>query len=251
MKFRTRRLLQKSALAAAIAAISAPASASFFAIAEQSASGLGTAFAGGAAIADDATTVWYNPAGMTRLDRPQLIVGASYLDINIKTNSVTASSVNLGAVPSFPISGGAGKNPGENAVVPVLYYVHPLTKDFSIGGGINAPFGLTTEYDSTWAGRYHAVKSDIKAINYNLGAGYKFTDVLSGGAGISYQHLKAELTQAIDFATLCNIGGQAATCGAAAGFNPGTNPNDGFAKVTADSNGWGYNLGLLDRKSVV
>ncbi len=244
MKPSASRLLQRSALAAAIAAISAPASASFFAIAEQSASGLGTAFAGGAAIAEDASTVWYNPAGMTRFDRPQLIIVGSYLDINIKTTAASASTVNLGA-GSTPISGGAGKDPGQPAFVPAFYYTHPLTKDFSIGGGINAPFGLVTEYDSTWAGRYHAVKSDIKTINYNLGAGYKFNDVWSGGAGVSYQHLKAELTQAIDFATLCNLAGQAATCGGAAGFNPGTNPNDGFAKVTADSNAWGYNLGLL------
>jgi len=249
MKSRTRHLLQKTALAAAIAGISAPASASFFAIAEQSASGLGTAFAGGAAITEDASTVWYNPAGMTRLDRPQLILGGSYLDINIKTNSVSASTVNLGAIPSLPISGGAGQNPGESAFVPNLYYVHPLSKDFSVGAGINAPFGLVTEYDSSWAGRYHAVKSDIKTINYNLGAGYRFDDVWSGGAGVSYQHLKAELTQAIDFATLCNLavgGGVAAAANCAfPNFSQPNNPNDGFAKVTADSNAWGYNLGLL------
>jgi len=108
-EIRTRRLLQKSALAAAIAGISAPASASFFALAEQNGSGMGTAFAGGSAIAEDASTVWYNPAGMTRLTRPQLVVAGSYIDLNIKTNVISASSVSAGALPSFPIGGGQGR----------------------------------------------------------------------------------------------------------------------------------------------
>ena len=234
MKSRTYRMLQRSALATAIAGISAPASASFFALAEQNGSGLGTAFAGGAAIAEDASTVWYNPAGMTRFDRPQLVVAASYIDLNVKTNVVSASTVQ-----GTPLTGGAGKDPGQSAVVPSLYYVHPLSKDFAVGGGINAPFGLTTEYDSTWAGRYHAVKSDIKTINFNLGGAYKINDVWSAGAGVNYQKLKAELSQAVDFATLCNLAGAGGVCGGAGATN------DGFAKVTADSNAWGYNLGLL------
>ena len=83
MKSRTCRLLQRSALAAAVAGISAPASAAFFALAEQNGSGMGTAFAGGAAIAEDASTVWYNPAGMTRLTRPQLVVAGSYIDLKM------------------------------------------------------------------------------------------------------------------------------------------------------------------------
>jgi long-chain fatty acid transport protein len=243
MNFRTCRLLQRSALAAAIAGISAPASASFFALAEQNASGIGTAYAGGAAIGEDASTVWFNPAGMTRLTRPQLVFAGSYIDLNIKTTVNSAS-----AITGSPISGGAGKNPGENAVIPALYYTHPITKDFSVGAGVDAPFGLATEYDSTWAGRYHAIRSDIKTINYNVAGAYKFNNVLSGGVGVSYQSLEAELTQAVDFATLCTVaagGAFSGACGAGATFNPNTNPNDGKAKVTADSNAWGYNLGLL------
>lgn len=243
MKSDTCRLLQRSALAVAIAGISAPASAAFFALAEQNASGIGTAYAGGAAIAEDASTVWYNPAGMTRLTRPQLVIAGSYIDPSFKASVNSASSV-LGS----PISGGAGKDPGESALVPSIYYTHPITKDFSVGAGINAPFGLTTEYDSTWAGRYYATKSEIKTINYNVAGAYKFNDVFSGGAGVSYQKFKAELSQAVDFATICTLAGQSGSCGytsPAGPFNPNTNPLDGNAKVTADSSAWGYNLGLL------
>jgi long-chain fatty acid transport protein len=231
MKSRTCRLLQRSALAAAIAGISAPASASFFAIAEQSASGIGTAFAGGAAIAEDASTVWSNPAGMTRLDRPQFVFAGHYIDPSF-TATVNSASTVLGV----PIGGGAGKDAGESAFVPNLYYVQPLTKDFSVGAGINVPFGLTTDYDSTWAGRYHATKSEIKSINYNVAGAYKFNDTLSGGVGVNYQSFKAELGQQIDFGTLCTL--TATACGGGAA-------NDGSAKVTADGNAWGYNLGVL------
>jgi len=234
--------LRQSALAVAIAGICAPASAAFFQIAENNASGIGNAFAGGAAIAEDASTVWYNPAGMTRLKGQQFVFAGHYINPSIKASVNSAS-----AVTGIPISGGGGEA-GEAAPVPNLYYTRPITSDFSIGAGINAPFGLATEYESTWAGRYHALRSDIKAINYNFAGAYKLSDVLSAGAGINYQTLKAELSQAVDFATLCTVGAGGAfsgACGLGAGFRPDTNPNDGNAKVTADSTAWGYNLGLL------
>jgi long-chain fatty acid transport protein len=247
MKSRTRRFLRHSALATAIAAISAPASAAFFAIAENSASGIGNANAGGAAIAEDASTVWYNPAGMTRFTRPQVVVAGHYIKPSFTATVNSASTINFG-LGNLPIGGGAGSDPGEAAVVPNIYYSQPITSSFSLGAGINAPFGLTTEYDSTWAGRYHAVRSEIKSVNVNLAGAYKFNQTLSGGVGVNYQTLDAELTQAIDFATLCTVVGGgvfSGACGLGAGFRADTNPNDGAAKVTADSTAWGYNLGLL------
>jgi long-chain fatty acid transport protein len=249
MRSRSSRLFSRSVLAAAIAGVGTPASAAFFQLAENSASGMGNAFAGGAAIAEDASTVWYNPAGITRLGGQQFVFAGHFIDPSFKASVNSASTVNLGPpIGSSPISGGGG-DAGESAIVPNIYYTRPITNDFSIGAGINAPFGLATEYDSTWAGRYHALRSEIKTVNVNFAGAYKLDNVLSVGAGINYQRLDAELTQAIDFSTLCNLGGQAATCGGfaggAPGFNPNTNPNDGSAKVTADSDAWGYNLGLL------
>jgi long-chain fatty acid transport protein len=240
MKSRTCRFLRQSALAAAIASISAPAPAAFFQLAENNASGIGNAFAGGAAIAEDASTVWYNPAGMTRFTGPQAVVAGHFINPSFTGNVISAS-----AVTGVPISGGAGSNPGEAAFVPNIYYTHPITSSFSLGAGINAPFGLATEYDNTWAGRYHAVRSEIKSVNVNVAGAYKLTNELSGGIGVNFQRLDAELTQAVDFATICTLLGASGVCGAGAGFNPNTNPNDGNAKVTADSDAWGYNLGVL------
>src|SRR5690348_18450387 len=106
-----RRLILRSAPVAVLAALSAPASAAFFQIAEQSASGIGNAFAGGAALAQDASVVWYNPAGMTRLKDPQLIGGGSYLVPSFKATNVNASTA-IG----FPIGGGGANRSEERRV---------------------------------------------------------------------------------------------------------------------------------------
>ena len=234
----------RRALIAALAAVSAPASAAFFQIAEQSASAMGNAFAGGAAIAEDASTVWYNPAGMTRLERPQFIVGGSYIRPSFAANVISASTS-----AGFAIAGGGG-DAGQNAFVPDLYATYPVSKRFTLGAAVNAPFGLVTDYDAGWAGRYHALRSDIKTVNVNLAAAYKVHDAFSMGLGVNHQTLDAELTQAVDFATLCTVGAflgiaGAAACGAGGGFVQPGSPNDGQAKVTAKGDAWGYNAGIL------
>jgi long-chain fatty acid transport protein len=240
--------MRKGILAVALAALSAPASAAFFQIAEQSASGMGNAFAGGAAIAEDASTVWYNPAGMTRIPGPQFILGGSYIHPSFTANVISASTA-LNA----PIAGGGG-NAGENAFVPNVYLTYPVSARFTVGAAVNAPFGLVTSYDDGWAGRYHALRSDIKTVNINLAAAYKLDDTLSLGLGVNHQNIDAELTQAVDFATICTVAGilppptipGTSACGAPTFTQPG-NPNDGSAKVTAKGDAWGYNVGVITR----
>src|SRR5215467_2387413 len=238
--------MRRSAFAMVLAAASAPASAAFFQIAEQSASGMGNAFAGGAAIAEDASTVWYNPAGMTRLNRPQIVASGSYIVPTFSADVKSASTV-IGA----PIGGGGGDG-GSPAFVPSLYATFPVTPRFSLGAAVNAPFGLVTDYPASWAGRYYALRSDIKTVNINPAAAYKVSDAFSMGVGANRQRLDAELSQAVDFTTLCNAGailgiGGAAACGAGGGFTQPNNPNDGQAKVTAKGDAWGYNAGVLAR----
>src|SRR5689334_17050308 len=145
--------MRRPILVAVLAAVSTPASAAFFQIAEQSASGIGNAFAGGAALAEDASVVWYNPAGMTRLKDPQIIGGGSYLVPSFKA-TVNSASTALG----FPIGGGGGEA-GQAALVPSLYATYPVSSRFALGAGINAPFGLATNYPDSWAGRYYALRS--------------------------------------------------------------------------------------------
>ncbi|MDH5512246.1 MAG: outer membrane protein transport protein, partial [Gammaproteobacteria bacterium] len=231
--------------AALLCASSITAHAAFFQLAENSPTGLGNAFAGGAAIAEDASAVWYNPAGLTRLSRAEYLVGG-----HIIVPSTEVKSVSGAAVTTAPIGGSTGGDAGESALIPNFYYARRLDERTVFGFGVNVPFGLATEYDPNWVGRYHAIRSEIQAINLNPGIGFKLNDQVSIGGGISYQMVDAELTQAIDFATICTVssgGVFSGTCGAGAGFSPSSNAtkNDGSAKVTADDKEWGFNLGLL------
>lgn len=209
--------------------------AAFLQIQENSASGLGNAFAGGSAIAEDASTVWYNPAGMTYLKEPQLVVAAHLIKPSIEFNKTSANlSPVLGGAA---ISGGEGGDAGDDAVVPNIYYSQSLSDNLFMGFGLNAPYGLVTEYDDAWVGRYHAIRSAIQTINMNAALGYRWNEQFSVGGGINYQTLDAELTQAVDYGSLCAL----AAVGACAA--PGA--NDGKGKVTADGDAFGFNLGAL------
>jgi long-chain fatty acid transport protein len=222
-----------------IASVSS-AHAAFFQLAENGSSGLGQANAGAAAMAADATTVWFNPAGMTQLSGSQTAGAVHSINPSFEADNVSGA-----AVTAVPISGNNGGDAGESALVPNFYYTQALSGGMTFGIGINAPFGLATDYDSGWVGRYHALRSEIQALNINPSIAYQVNDQFSVGFGVNFEKLDATLSQAIDFATICTVGGASGACGAGAGYNPATNPNDGKATVTADDTAWGYNFGLL------
>ncbi|MDH5357037.1 MAG: outer membrane protein transport protein [Gammaproteobacteria bacterium] len=199
-----------------------------FAIIEQSVTGLGRAFAGSAAVAEDASTIFFNPAGLVYLDRAEMDAAINYIAPKSEFND-----------DSSTVTGSDGGDAGNNALVPNFYYARPINDTTVFGLGISAPFGLVTEYDDDWQGRYHAIKSDLMTININPSLAFKTTDKLSVGFGLSLQYIDLEMTQAVDFGTLCAI----APGGPYACANPKN--NDGKAKFTADDWGWGFNLGLI------
>lgn len=183
-----------------------------FALIEQNASGLGNAYAGAAAVAQDASTVFFNPAGMTQLPDRQLVV-AGHL---IKPKAEFSGTVTPG------IGGGTGGDAGGLALVPNAYYAFRLTPDVHLGVGMNAPFGLKTEYDPGWIGRYQAIKSEVKTININPSIAYKVSETLSFGAGVNIQWVEATLTNR----------------------QPLPSPVP-LVTIKGDDYGWGYNLGVL------
>ncbi len=228
-----------------LVACSSTSLAAGFALIEQSASQMGNAFAGGAAFANDASTIFFNPAGMTRL--PAQVVGAIHL---VKTKADfdgTATDIFGGTV-----SGGNGGDAGKLGAIPNLYITAPLGDGLFAGLGISVPFGLATEYDDDWQGRYQGIESEVTTINFNPSLAYKVNNQLSLGAGISIQYINAKLTQAVDQGSLCAPTylqleaqgvlppGSSAAC---AGLTP--QGSDGFAKVEGDNWAGGYNLGLL------
>jgi long-chain fatty acid transport protein len=200
-----------------------------FGLIEQGVRGLGGAYAGEAASTHDASTIFYNPAGLVRLERPELIIGSHLI-------FCYANFKNEGSrhVTGAPLTGGDDGNAADTGFIPNFYYSRKISDRMSAGIGINAPFGLSTEYSRDWVGRYHAVKSDLMSVNINPAIAYRITDKLSAGAGFSVQYLKAELSNAIDFGTVL---------AGVPGFSPQS--NDGFVELEGDSWGVGYNLGLL------
>ncbi|MEW6118797.1 MAG: outer membrane protein transport protein [Pseudomonadota bacterium] len=194
------------AVSLALASLAGTAHSAGFALIEQNASGLGNAYAGQAAVAADASTIFFNPAGMTLLPDRQVVV-AGHLIVPSAEFSGSSS-----------IGGGDGGDAGGLAFVPNGYFAFRLTPDVHLGVGLNAPFGLATEYDNTWAGRTQAIKSELKTINLNPSIAWKVNESLSLGAGVSIQYAEATLT---------NLTGA------------------GLLTVEGEDYGWGFNLGAL------
>src|SRR5947208_12835354 len=183
--------IRKTALSLAVAGVFAggisQAHAAAFALIEQSASGLGNSYAGAAAAADDASIIFYNPAGMSLLPGGMQVSGGLAL-INLSLKFSDSGSLQ---------AGGNGGDAGDLSAVPNLYFAMDAAKDLKFGVGISAPFGLKTEYDPTWVGRFQAIKSDIKTINVNPSVSYKLDDKISFGFGLNYQQIDAELTREV------------------------------------------------------
>ena len=192
-------------VAGALLVVSGSVAASGFALIEQNASGLGNAFAGGAASAEDASTVFFNPAGMSRLSGKQIVVAGHLITPSAKFTSASGVA--------------SGGDAGGTAFVPNGYFAMELKPNLRVGLGVNAPFGLQTEYDSGWIGSSQAIKSKIETININPSVAYQVNDALSVGLGLDYQHIKGELS-----------------------YDLGV---PGLVVVTGTDNAWGYNFGGL------
>ncbi|MEW6584391.1 MAG: outer membrane protein transport protein [Nitrospirota bacterium] len=212
-----------------------------FALIEQSVSGLGNAYAGGAAAAEDATTIFYNPAGLTRLKGRQLVFGGHVIMPYVKFHNEGSTHV-LQPLTGQPLTGGNGGEAGVTKFVPNFYYSREVTDRLAVGLGVNSPFGLATEYDKDWVGRYHGIKSDVLTVNINPSMAYRINKEFSVGAGINVQYINAELSKAIDFGTLDASGSLGLPPGAL-GLVPQL--SDGRCTVEGDDWGVGFNVGAL------
>ncbi|NYT63877.1 outer membrane protein transport protein [Alcaligenaceae bacterium] len=193
-----------------------------FQLLEQNASGLGNAYAGSAAIADNASTIFYNPAGMTRLPGVNVSAGFNAILPSFKFNNHGSTGPG-----SSPARGSNGGNAGSLALLPNAYVSWELTPNWYAGLGIGVPFGLMTEYDGDWTGRHHSKKFSIESINVNPSIAYKVNEQLSLGAGVNWMRLDAEFSRA-------------------AAFPPNSGAlGDLDATVKLKGDAWGWNLGLL------
>ena len=211
-------------------AVAAPhlVQAAGFQLREDSAVGLGQAYAGAASAADTPSTVFDNPAGMTQLPGVQIQLGAA------------------AAIPSFvfhgsatnalgrPIAGADGRDGGNAALIPHAFVTAAINDRLSVGLALTVPFGLATTYGANFVGRYQADKTTLETININPAIAYRITDWLSIGAGLSVQYATADFSNFIDTSAI-----------ASQSFGRLVSLPDGYFRLRGDSWSVGYNGGIL------
>ena len=200
-----------------LVAFSSGAGASGFQLLEQNASGMGNAFAGSAAVAENASTIYYNPAGMTQLQSVEVSGGVAAVGPSFKFHD---KGSNVGSLAGT----GEGGDAGGWAALPNGYSSWGLTRDLYLGVGVGAPFGLKTEYDDRWLGAAQAQLFEIKTININPSLAYRVSDKVSLGAGINWQRLEATYKRL----------GSTSPLGVTR-----------QVKLTLDDDSWGWNVGAL------
>lgn len=237
------RSIRASALALAVIGTLSfgQAAASGFQLREQSVKNLGKSNAG-SIVGKDASNVSLNPAAMTNLDQNTVQADVSVIDLTAK---FTGGGNVLGS-PAAALGGGNGGDPGDPTVVPNMSIVIPMKgalEGLTLGASVGAPFGLATEYEKGWVGRYRALTSDVKAVDLTLSAAIKPADSLSIGLGFIYERAEATLSKAIDFGTAICAAQNPANC-----FNPAypfkPQQMDGLFEVKGSDSSIGYVVGL-------
>lgn len=192
------------------------ASASGFQLLEQNASGLGNAYAGSAAVAENASTVFFNPAGMTQLQNREISLGLVAVKARYDFTDRASSTGGLT---------GNGSRDNDWIPVPDMYASWALNKDWYLGLGISAPFGLKTEYNAPWTGAAQSTKFAINTLNVNPSLAYRVSDSVSLGLGVNWQRIDAEYIRL-------------------AGTGAGTTSSV-TAKMNLSGDAWGWNAGAL------
>ena len=225
-------------LAVSAVAVSGAASAGGFYIQEQSAAGVGRAQAGNVAAADDASTIYFNPAGLTELDGLQVAGGIDLIvpdagltnngSVNRSTGAFLASPASGGFVPA---SGSNGGNPGSATPIPDFYVSYHLPdSQFTFGLGLSAPFGFASKFTQDSFARYDSIDSFVETVDIAPTIAWKANDWLSVGVGLDEQYAYVKLRQALP--NPLTIGGPA----------PST---DGRLTLTGHTWSTGFNFGIL------
>jgi long-chain fatty acid transport protein len=208
-----------------------------FEVAENSGKLLGHAYAGKAALAEDASTAFYNPAGLTRIKGFQAVFSYHALLPNGEWKDDGSTGAGGGA-----LGGGDGGDPGELVHLPCMYLVAPVDDNLRFGLSVNAPYGLKTEYNDGWQGRYHALTSELVTININPSVAWRIDEMFSVGFGVNIQRAEATLSSAIDFGAIA-VDALGMKTAAMLGLLPET--VDGEGEVTGDDWSFGWNIGVL------
>ena len=219
----TTAFFKKSLIAAAVTLASTQTFAAAFQLNEHSASGLGRAYAGEAAIADNAAVLSRNPAAMTTFDKMALSVSGTY----IKPDVDVAGDIYAGPTKLAPSS---ESDIAPDAFVPATYFIQPLNDQWAWGIGLFSNYGLSTEYSKTFPAGAGAGDTELLTFNINPNIAYRINSSFSVGAGINAVYAAAELNR---------------YAGALSAAIPGANSDTRLAHLKGDTWGFGWNVGTL------
>lgn len=187
---------------ASLAAVAAPATvmAGGFSLNEQSASAMGVANAGSAANPQNASTVLFNPAGMSQLSGTNLSFGAAVLDIDAEAKPGAEARRNLPGPAPIMAEGSLGGDIADPAVLPSLYLTHEVNDEIDVGFGVHAPYGLAADYDDDFVGRFFADETELTAIAFTPSVSVSNGQGLSMGVGLNVIYAEGRLTRYQDLA---------------------------------------------------
>ncbi|WP_165460026.1 long-chain fatty acid transporter FadL [Atlantibacter sp.] len=237
-----KTLFTKSLIAVAVAIVSSQAWSAGFQLNEFSSSGLGRAYSGEGAIADNAGSVSRNPATIMMFDRPTFSGGAIFVDpdVNVSGRSPTGRSLD-------------SDNIAPTAWVPNLHFVAPINEQFGWGASVTSNYGLATEFNDSYAGGSMGGKTDLETLNLNLSGAYRLNNHFSFGLGFNAVYAKAKLERyAGDLGPI--IAGQISrTPGyaqspalqGAAGYANNIPASTQVARLKGEEWGYGWNAGIL------
>lgn len=214
-------------VAGALAGVCNSGFAAGFQIQEQNVANLGTAYAGTAALAEDASTGFYNSAGLVRLCNEQIVLSAVEIFPNSKITPTRATSTfnfsRVGLSNNVPLSPTRANGP---AIVPGMHYFKRLNDCWVFGLNLVSPFGLKTQYPSESSVRYMGTRADVRTYDVAPSLAYCFGNGFSLGAGLDFTYIFARFDAQIAFV-------------------PAIPSNDGYRNVTLDRWALGGHVGAL------
>ena len=213
-----KTLFKKTALAVAVAIVSTSAWSAGFQLNEFSSSGLGRAYSGEGAIADDAGNASRNPALIMMFDRPTFSAGAVYID----------PDVNISGKSPYTGRSTDADNIAPTAWVPNAHFVMPINEQFGWGASVTSNYGLATEFNDNYIVGEYGGKTDLKTVNLNLSGAYRLNDSWSFGVGFNavYADAKIERYSGEQTAALPKV-------------------SQKIASLKGDEWGYGWNAGIL------
>ena len=191
---------------------------------------IGNFGAGVAAEAKDASTTWFNPAGLALIkDKQAVLAGVGVFPTAKLKNGRTNFTVTTSAGASFSSPGSFSSiSGGENGFVPSGYFAMPLGENATFGIGFLAPFGLSTNWDSQSPVRYAATFSELLTFNVTPSIGGNITENIAVGAGIDLQYSRVKFNSIVGNPVLAQLSGFPATAFDSLSYNRGRSTAVGF-----------------------